>query len=340
LKIVKIAVIASTENNQSRQFLTRRIAAKEEELAKVEADLDEAPTQDIELKFSRKAERLIKEIQNLYNQLSELDKNSSSVNVRHLNLEKSFQKIDNELSKQIARKVNADLGDRSGAILLFLQQCTMQKGMYCLNEVLDLIISDRKIGDEIIGDFRPYPIDLDSAISKFNENEFSKTLASHLGQESEVNLCNSIKTLCSSLKGGSTIFIEIKSWDRVAENDVFLKWFIEEFWQTLICQLEPIFQEYSKIRFIVALIARSEVFPDCSSLDYFCKQNPFDYRKIIELPLPNWTVEDIQNWLINVKGFSNVESLRLANSIHKESKGIPQVVCSILEEKFKYENTR
>jgi hypothetical protein len=328
-------VIASTENNQSRQFLTRRIAAKEEELAKVEADLYEASNQDIELKFDRKAKRLLAEIQNLYNQLSDIDKNSSSINVRHLNLEKSFQKIDNELSKQIARKVNADLGDNSGAILLFLQRCTKQKGIYCLNEVLDLIISDRKIGDDIAGDFRAYPIDLGSTISEFNKNEFSQRLASYLSQESEVPLCNSIRHLCSSLKGGSTIFIEIKNWDSVLEKDIFLKWFIEEFWQTVICELEPIFKEYSKIRFIVALVAKSMVFPDCSSLNYFCQNNSFDCRKILELPLPDWTVEDIKSWLINFKGLSNKDSFNLANQIYDESEGTPSVICSILEKEFK-----
>ncbi|MHC5717042.1 MAG: hypothetical protein ACYTX0_34240 [Nostoc sp.] len=244
--------------------------------------------------------------------------------------------MDNEVSKGIANSVNNQLGHNSGAILLFLQRCTKQKGSYCLNEVLDLMISDRRIGDNIIGDFRPYPIDLGSAISEFNKNEFSKRLASHFSQESEVPLCNSIKTLCSSIKGGSTIFIKIENWDSVAEKEIFLNWFIEEFWQKVICELEPIFQEYSKIRFIVALIAKSQVFSDCSSLsDYFCTNNNFDYRKIIELPLLDWTVEDIKNWLINFQGFSNVKSLQLADRIYRESEGTPSVICSILEKEFK-----
>ncbi|MEH1833452.1 MAG: hypothetical protein V7L29_15585 [Nostoc sp.] len=38
----------------------KRIAAKKEELAKVEADLDKASTQESEVKLFRKAERLMK----------------------------------------------------------------------------------------------------------------------------------------------------------------------------------------------------------------------------------------------------------------------------------------
>jgi Effector-associated domain 9/inactive STAND len=323
-----------TVMNSRRDFYSKLLAQKNNELAAIESQLSGTLSHVDELKLVNQAEDILKKIEELDKKLKKLDGQDKNSNVRHLNLEKSFQKIDNECSKEIAKSVNIELGDKSGAILLFLQRFTKQKGIYCLNEVLDLMISDRKIGDDIIGDFRPYPIDLGSAISEFNENEFSKRLASHLSSESEVPLSNSIKTLCSSLKGGSTIFIQIENWDSVLEKDIFLKWFIEEFWQTVIFELEPIFQEYSKIRFIVALVAKSQVFPDCSSLDYFCKNNPFDYRKIIELPLPDWKIEDIKNWLINFQGFSNTKSLQWANRIYHESEGTPNVVCSILEDNF------
>jgi hypothetical protein len=321
--------------NTRRDFYSKQLAQRYNELAAIESQLTGTLSAVDELRLTNQAEATFQKIEDLEKKLKELDSQEASSNIRHLNLEKSFQKIDNELSKKIARNVNIEFGDNSGAILLFLQRCTKQKGIYCLNEVLDLIISDRKIGDDIAGDFRAYPIDLGSTISKFNENEFSQRLASYLSQESEVPLCNSIRHLCSSLKGGSTIFIEIKNWDSVLEKDIFLKWFIEEFWQTVICELEPIFKEYSKIRFIVALVAKSMVFPDCSSLNYFCQNNSFDCRKILELPLPDWTVEDIKSWLINFKGLSNKDSFNLANQIYDESEGTPSVICSILEKEFK-----
>jgi CHAT domain-containing protein len=60
------------KDSTEREHYQKRIASKEEDLAKVEADLDEAPTQDIELKLSRKAERLIKEIRELKSKLNKL----------------------------------------------------------------------------------------------------------------------------------------------------------------------------------------------------------------------------------------------------------------------------
>ncbi len=322
--------------NPRRQFYSKQLAQKNNELASIESHLQRTLSAVDELRLNNQAENILQKIEDLDTKLKELDGQDKNPNVRHLNLEKSFQKIDNELSKGIANSVNTDLGDNSGAILLFLQRFTKQKGSCCLKEVFDLMISDRKIGDNIIGDFRPYPIDLGSPISEFNKAEFSKRLASHLSQNLEVPLSDSIRTLCSSLRGASTVFIKIENWDNVIEQKIFLDWFIEEFWKVVICELEPVFRDYSKIRFIVALIAKSPVFPKRSSLpDYFCKKNTFDHLKIIELPLPDWTIEDIKKWLINFQGLSNAESLQLAKQIHRESEGTPDTICSILERKFK-----
>ncbi|MEW6497309.1 MAG: serine protease [Cyanobacteriota bacterium] len=58
------------EINTNDDFYEKRIAAKQEELAKVEADLDEAISQAEELKLNKKAERLLNEIQQLKAKLS------------------------------------------------------------------------------------------------------------------------------------------------------------------------------------------------------------------------------------------------------------------------------
>nr|WP_282453091.1 hypothetical protein [Brasilonema octagenarum] len=168
-----------------------------------------------------------------------------------------------------------------------------------------------------------------------NEIEFSQRLASYLNMNSEEPLHKIIKKLCSSLCGGSTVFIKIENWDSVIDKEKFLDWFIEKFWKVLVNELESIFQEYSRIRFIVALTAKSKVFPYCLSIPHFCTEDTFDSCKILELPLPDWTVEDIRNWLINFRGLSNSKSQQLALQIHQESEGTPDTICSILERDFK-----
>ena len=327
--------MGEAENNPSREFWVRRLTAKQQELALVEAQLEEETNLGDEDKLLKKAERLLKEIETANNKISELDKNDTNSNVSHLSLEKSFQKIDNDLAKEIAQSIKNRFGDNSGAILIFLQRSTKQKGSYCINEFLDLIISDRKIGGEILGDFRPYPVDLGSSISNFNEAEFTERLGSQLSPNSEETLDKIIKKLCSSLRGGSTVFIKVQKWDSVIEKKKFLDWFMKNFWEKVIGELDSVFQKYSKIRFIVVLIAKSKVFSDCCSLDYFCSKDTFDPRKILELPLSDWNVDDIKGWLKLVQGLSDEESQRLAQQYYEESEGTPDTICSILEREFK-----
>ena len=324
-----------------REFYKNRLAKKHEELAAIEDQLGGTLSKRDELKLDREAEALLEQIEKLYVKLSEIDAKENNSNIRHLNLDKSFQKIDYSQAKKIAQSINKELGDNSGVIFIFLQRSTKQKGNYCLNEFLDVIIRDRKAGEDISGDFRPYQIDLGSSISEFNELEFSKRLASYLdNNHTEESLKYCIKKLCSSLQGGSIIFIQIKNWDSVLEQEAFLAWFMKNFWQNVIEELKPVFKEYSKIRFIVALVAKSKVFSNCCSLEYFSGQTKIDHRKIIELPVPDWTVEDIRRWLINNLGLSKPQSLQMAKQIHRESEGTPDTICSILERIFKEKTTK
>ncbi len=141
------------KGNNRREFYSKRLAQKQVELADVETQLEESLSKADERKLNKKAESLLKEIEEIENQLSQLDAQNQDPNIRHLNLEKTFQKIDFNEAKKIAQSVNDKFSDASGAILVFLQRSTKQKGEYCIKEVLDLLISDRKIGDDIIGDF-------------------------------------------------------------------------------------------------------------------------------------------------------------------------------------------
>ena len=247
------------------------------------------------------------------------------------------------LGKDIAKSINDSFGSNSGAALLFLQGCYRKKGKYCLEELLDLMLSDNKIGDENWDNerFKKYEINLDSAISQCNEHEFSKLLSTHFtSSEESLDLKDVIKRICLSLRGGFAIFIQINNCGSIIKNNSFeekgfLHWFIENFWTVIINELKPIFSQYSQIRFVVALTAKNDVFENCCSLEYFCHQNNFDKRKIIEIPLQNWTIKDIQDWLITFRGFSDENSLNVAEEIHDNTKGVPHTVCSYLKEELK-----
>lgn len=327
-------------NCSTRDFVTRRIAAKEEELAKVEADLEEVTAQDIELKLSRKAERILMEIQKLYDQLSELEQNNSQSDTRHLNLEKAFQKIDFTQAREIAELLRKQYEKEGGAILLFLQKSKKQLGKYCIEEFIDVIMSNQ------IKTCQRRTINFDSTSYKPNKYGFISAISGYLGIEissdlehDENQLLSEIyDKICSCLSLGDTVFFEIRSINRLEDKEEFINWFVEIFWKSLINKNKiSLIKKRNKL--IFALIAESQFSINSSN---FCTEVSLNHDKMIEIPLRDWTVEDISKWLIlhyklfprfaNIKDCDDID--KEAKNIHEESEGTPESVCSKLREYF------
>nr|WP_278003584.1 hypothetical protein [Nodosilinea sp. TSF1-S3] len=279
--------------------------------------------------------------------MAECDAAAAEPGVRDRHFEKALQKVDFNQAKEIAALVRQKLNQNGGAVLFFLQRTRMQMGHFCVAEVLNVLLVDQMIDGQVVGAYRKYSIDLSSAISQLNETEFLIRLGSYLNLEPQNDaeaLSQLIReTIRDSIDSGTTIFLEIKSLDDLLERGDFLAWFIDDFWKPLIDAIAAVSQEF-KSKFIVALIADSQILPDCSAPDYpaayFCDEMAFDCYKLMSLPLPNWSVDDIQDWLMRFRPLFPTLQLhtkddlkRLAKRIHRMSgDGIPQSVCANLQE--------
>ena len=339
-----------------RNFYTKQIAQLEERLAAISGDLESVQDSEKELTLNKQAKQTMEKIKKTEEELAQLDAGTlqqSSLgkqveipeigrNIRENNLEKYLQKIDFLKAKETAGSIKERLNREGGAVLFFLQKSKKQMGRYCVEEMLNVIMGDQIIDGQVMGAYRRYSVDLDSAISQFNEIEFLIRLASYFNIEESSNLDLLSQRLRekirSSIDNGTTIFLEIKSLDDLLEQAEFLDWFIQEFWKPLIDEVVAVSQKY-KSKFIVALIADSHILPECPR-EYFCDDEAFDCYKMLELPLPNWSVEDIHDWLIRFRTLSsqiqetNADLKRVANKIHRDSEGTPQSVCANLRELF------
>jgi len=333
----------SVAESRRRKYYTAQIARLEEELAAVESDLGSALSEADRVRLKRRAEQLLDEIEDCEQKLEELDSQSSSQNIKENNLEKIFYKIDFKQAKQTASRIKNELNEDGGAVLFFLQKSKKQMGDYCVEEVINVIMGDQIIDGQIMGAYRRYSVDLGSAISQYNESEFLIRLASYFN----VSISDDIKELSQQLKdnilksidAGNTIFLEIKSIDDLLEQEAFLAWFIDQFWKPLIDDLKVVSKTY-KSKFIVALIADSQILDDCSS-DYFCDGSVFDCYKMLELSVPNWTMDDIYEWLIpfrtlsrRMKDWSDQELKTFAKRLYRDSDGTPESVCVSLRKEF------
>ncbi|HEY9660656.1 MAG TPA: hypothetical protein V6C65_19545 [Allocoleopsis sp.] len=326
-----------------RDFYTKQLAEIDERLAAVESDLESNSDSEKRLTLTKRAEVLLKEREEIEAKLVELDSRSLDKNVRDRGLEKTFQKIDFVKARETANLIGDKLNRDGGSVLFLLQKSKKQMGQLCIEEVINVIMSDLMIGGQIIGAHRRYSVDLGSAISQYNETEFLIRLASYFNIEESSNLekiSQQIREVIrSSIDNGTTVFLEIKSLDDLLEREEFLSWFIEKFWKPLIDEISDVSRKF-KSKFIVALIADSHIFPDCPP-GYFCDSETFDCYRMLELPLPNWTFEDVYYWMIRFRHLSvqmkdkeNRELEQIAKKILRDSEGTPESICVSLRGMF------
>lgn len=334
--------------DRRRQFYTKQLAQLEESLAAVEIDIETAATERDRLRLAKDAESLLGKIDDLEAKLAECDAASTTPAVRNRGFEKALQKLDFHKAKATAALIRQKLNEEGGAVLFFLQKTKKQMGHFCIEEVLQVLLGDQIVDGQVIGAYRRYSVDLDSAISRFDEVEFLIRLASYLNLEESQDVVRLQQQICETIRisidEGTTIFLEIKSLDDLLEHANFLNWFIEEFWKPLIDEVSAVSQKF-KSKFIVALVADSEIL-NCTAPDYpatyFCEGEAYDCYKMLDLPLPNWSEMDIFDWLVrfrtlspNLKGEDTAALRRRAKKIHRDSEGTPQNVCANLQELFR-----
>ncbi|MTJ54152.1 hypothetical protein FJR38_16610 [Anabaena sp. UHCC 0253] len=311
---------------------------------KVLADIDK-------VKLDRQAEDILKKIEDLESQIlniSNIDKSTSNKNNIENQLEKALQKIDFNKAREIAESLKKQYEKEGGAILLFLHKSKKQLGKYCIEEFIDVIISNQ------IGTCPRRTINFSSTTYQPNKAGFINAISAWLGititselekdenEDEDILLSKIYEKICSSLSLGDTIFFEIKSINRLEDKEEFITWFIEKFWKSLISNKKFLFQQ-RRNRLIFALIAESQFLINSSN---FCQEVTLNHDKMIEIPLHNWTIEDISNWLILhyklFPCFANIQNCdeihKEAKNIHEESEGTPESVYTKLKEYFHEQN--
>lgn len=327
-----------------KEHYEKVLALKKEELAAVFAQIG-TTTDNVEyLKLNRKAEEILSEIEKLEDKLSQLGASKSDRNIIERKLEKSFQKIDYSETRRIADLIKKQFERDGGAIILFLQRSKKQLGKYCIEELIDVLMSNQIIDGKIEGDYKRYPIDIGNVNYPPNKAGFIQGISEHLGineySDLEEALTEVRGRIHSSLSIESTIFFEIKGINKLTDREEFLNWFIGKFWQPLIDE-ENTFLKQNKNKMIAALIADSQFHINPDSSIEFCHESTLSPDKIIEIPLTDWTLNDIYDWLIRFRYLSiSFEKMtqkkihKMAQEIHEESEGTPESVCLRLRERF------
>lgn len=317
-----------------RKNLNQRYHILVTEFEIVSQQIDETNDEVERSRLTRKSDNIYAELKAIDRELKQIDIKSSSPNIRYLSLEQDLPKIDfNEIMESIDQMIREFRKGAKGDALLLIQESFAMCGDLCIRRIQETLKQETGDFKHIEIEFSPegyldkigflnkladyFNIDFTKAPEKF-EQDFVKMI---------------IEKICSSIQGGSILFLEVRKWDELPCQEDFFKWFITEFWTPLIVCLENITKTYRHVKFIAAIIADTEFSSDCLDLPCFSPQdNSF---RMLSLPLKNWTFEEIQDWLECYPGLHNSRSSQLANRIYKASqKGLPQLVYTALMKEF------
>ena len=267
-----------------------------------------------------------KEMKEVWGRLEKLKRSSSDRGRQYLTFKEDLPQIDfYEVMSEVSALIQSFRRER-GDVLLLLQESLSMSGDLCLQRIRD----EFKRGT---GNFMLYDLEFYSG-EALNEYGWLEKLGEYFGlmasSRPEELAKSVIDKLCQSLKSGSTMFLEIRKWDDLPCQEETLAWFIEHFWTPLVeCLNDRI--KYPRVKLIAAIVVDAELSPACFEEKCLCEIETASFRWR-QLPLRNWTQEEIQEWLECYPGIGNPRSINLSQRFFKASKqGVPGMVCQALE---------
>jgi hypothetical protein len=334
-----------------REFFQRRLARKQNELAAIEEDIDTCKDRKTQLKLDKDAQLCLKEITALEQKLQSLDYASPEPIVKVSSMQQTLRQIDFREAKSLASKLKGDLEsecESKYAMLLLFQRFLNHKGDLCFYEMMRIILEsdlETQLGSRGSDGYRnnglkTYEVDLsDLAAEGFSDDlNFLQKLLKYEGEPDSGTVHELsqrfVRSLCKSMRSGDRVLFWVKEWHRGIEPEIFLKWFVEGFWKSLLQEInQTVLCDYGKIK-VVAVLSSKKKLDFSLPENLVCQPDCFDTYRLIDVPLPLWEPRDVEAWLMEVKGFKRRESSREAQRICEDSDGLPATICSTLMEKY------
>lgn len=200
--------------------------------------------------------------------------------------------------------------ETGGAVLLLLPDYQTM----CANLLVRRIYSwiQEKVGYTNVK--RPLSIDI-LEFDELNSEQFLHRLGSYfdwpLCKEGSNRLsplqlndhaANLIAKMCDSLDRDEILPIEITVIPELYQNEIFLLWFLDEFWSPLVHKLRTIAREYNRpsLKCIITIMVDKPLPLVRPLSERYCTAEAFcdeHYTKLVPLPLTDWSEEEIHTWL-------------------------------------------
>lgn len=236
---------------------------------------------------------------------------------------KYLSKID--FKKSIAIFCEQFIQDKKqGDSAIFLMQETeFMREDLCLSEIKNILGKNATV-EEI-----PVKIPFYASPDEFEVlNYLAKALGIKNKESQDLNEYAStiVEGIFSRLGNSGVAFLVLKDFYHLDSLENVLNWFVNEFWHFVEVKLSEKARDYHYIKFICIITTKKSI--------QYC------HEKIVNLPLQNWKLTEIQTWLEReeiqkcLEHHSNLPK-NIADHIYNVSKkGIPDLVSQHLQELF------
>jgi hypothetical protein len=330
-----------------QRFLKREISRLEGRLEAVEADLETAQTGEQRQAFRTRARQLTKEIDELFDELEEDEKQSDlpvqtsiaimPLSTEHVrNVERRWTEYLHHVNHQTAKAITDDILIRfksePGDALLLFQEANDFLGERYL-EYLKSQIKDSKIGccspPCQVGFLKSHPSEIEF-LSEFARRFNVEKLPS---QELSIDLI--LDGVQGVLESCTIFFLEVNLSD-FNENREFMDWFVHQFWKTLLDRVDRVRQKNPLFVCLGAVTLDSALEEEFVNKMRFALSDCPDRLVVFEGEA--WDDKEIRNWMTRYSGIPlpDEEREKVTQNVLKYQKGIP----SRAEEKLRKELER
>lgn len=318
----------TSSRDAKRKSLESRSEALAEEIAQATSQLISTSNSVERSRLERQVEELYRQLENLEKDLTSHKSGVSSGSRRDRDWQEHLPRINFNEAIEITQDLLLSSNSNSAALLLVANSHQMC-GALCVSRIRDLL-------QESTADFKHFELEC-PLTSQFSQRWFIDSLARYVKLEQRPRSHKQaarklVKKIAISMRSGNVLFFEIRGWDFDPDHSEMLTWLVEEFWIPITKALADLVGVYNRVR-VVVLIMTTEPLRRPLPPELSCNRASFEVERMLELPLQNWTRDEIHQWLESYSRLSltTQEISKLTQRIFNSSDGgVPELVRSAL----------
>jgi hypothetical protein len=313
-------------NRQNRiNLITQRIADLLEELTATNNQISREENDVARLKLKRQYKATEVELDQEEQKLKILEVGHSSYRQAWNAWEDNLHEIDFDTAKKITINLFKKYSSQEGIALFFMHNSQEMGGRWYMkfikSQFQNLPLSSWAEPFEYRSEQHP-----GGNVQIFLDRLSARFVPGKIFQSEQDQMHKIIDAIYQSLPRSHVFFISVTI-EQIRPQDVFLEWFVNQFWQKIVVKLAEVKNKHPLVRIIGLVSVEGKVDKQRMPISLCCSLKQFKPEKMVELKLKPWTQGQICKWLEAYSELDPGDISDHAQSIYEVTKsGVPLLV--------------